>query len=145
MCHTGLWFWIKRCFVMPGFLISRPQSNYPPLPPPLASCPLPTHPAHVHSHTHTHTTTSSDLSLTEQLLNKISAQGINNVKDSFLYQMLCLKEEYFVLAERPKYINHLRGRDGFGIFNTRPMSRTRDKERDLWKCWQTQRGYVLVF
>lgn len=77
----GLQSWIKRCFVMPACLISRPQSNHPLLSPPSSSLSL--------SLCLTHTDpTSSDLSLTEELINKISAQGINDVKDSFLYQML---------------------------------------------------------
>ena len=89
--------WIKRCFVMPACLISRPQSNYPPLPPTLLPHPslipisLSLSLSHTHTHTHTHEyshPTSSDLSLTIQLLNKILAKGINNIKDSFLYQML---------------------------------------------------------
>lgn len=70
---------------MPACLISRPQSNYPPLPPTLLPHPSLT-PISL-SHTHSHPT-SSDLSLTIQLLNKILAEGINNIKDSFLYQML---------------------------------------------------------
>lgn len=75
---------------MSACLISRPQSNYSPF--------FLLHFYHLsllpflsfslsHAHTGIHPT-SSDPSLTEELLNKSSAQGINNVKDLFLYQML---------------------------------------------------------
>lgn len=35
-----------------------------------------------------------------------------------------------MLAENPKCINHLRGRDRFVIFNTCQMSNTREGERE---------------
>lgn len=57
--------------------------------------------------------TSSDLSLTEELLNKISTKGINSLKNSFLYQILWLEGKALCACRGSQYINHLRGRAGF--------------------------------
>ena len=123
---------IKRCFVMPACLISGPQSNYPLLPPTLLPHPslTPISLSLTHTHAHSHPT-SLDLSLIIQLLNKILAEGINNIKDSFLYQMLWPEGRGLLLAERFKYIHHLRARGGFVIFNTHQMRSRGESGREI--------------
>lgn len=129
----GLQVWIKSYFVRPAPLISRPQLNYPPLSshsPPAISPSLPLTPTHP---------TSSDLSLTKQLLNKISAQGINNVKDSFLYQMLWPEGRVLCARRKAEVHSSPEGKGWVCDFNT-PQSSSTERERDLWKCLQTQCG-----
>lgn len=60
-------------------------------------------------------------------------QGINNVKNVFI-KYCDLKEEYFVLVQRQKYITHPREKDEFVIFNTYQMSNTKERDRDLQEC-----------